>query len=96
MTSLGFSNGLKPISLTLLWKKCAVLHLGLSNLGSEYMNHNSIVPSVSRAKDIVVIVSSDMKFSDHCNEIAGKAFKMSNMFFRGFKSRNKEFTTSFF
>ena len=74
-------------------EKCAVLHLGLSNPGFEYMNHNSIVPSVSRAKDIGVIVSSDMKFSDHCNEIAGKAFKMSNMFF---KSRNKEFTTSFF
>ena len=77
-------------------EKCAVLHLGSSNPKYRYQIHNTVLPSVESMKDIGVIMSSNMKFSNHCSFISDKAFKMSNMFFRVFKSRNLDFMLRFF
>ena len=77
-------------------EKCAVLHLGTSNPCFPYRINGSVIPSVNTVKDIGIIMSDNMKFSIHCENVASKAFKMSNMFFRAFKSRNLDFVRSFF
>ena len=76
--------------------KCGVLHLGSSNPRFPYRIDGTDLPVVDSIKDIGVWMSSDMKFHDHCNAVAAKASRMSNIFFRAFKSRNKYFVTNFF
>lgn len=77
-------------------EKCAVLHLGRTNDCFQYKLRNDALPSVSSVKDLGVIVSGDMKFSDHCSAIAKSAFTISNMFFRSFRSRDRDFMMKFF
>jgi hypothetical protein len=77
-------------------EKCAILHLGNSNPCRQYDINDASTPSVSCMKDLGILVSSNMKFSDHCTDVAQKAFRASNLFFLGFKSRNKNFVRKYF
>ncbi len=68
--------------------KCAVLHLGYSNPKIECVYNGSEIPSVSSMRDLGVIVSDTLKFTQHCNAMSGKAFGVLARIFRAIRCRN--------
>ena len=77
-------------------EKCAVLHMGAQNPCRNYSAANQIIPTASSMRDLGVIVTDDLNSSLQCTSVAQKAFNMTNLFFRAFKCRDRNFLTSFF
>jgi hypothetical protein len=68
--------------------KCVVLSLGKNNPKREYFIDGQKLQTVDNFRDLGIIVSSNLKFSAHCNSIATKALRTIGMIFRTFISRN--------
>ena len=71
-------------------EKCKVMHIGHNNLNANYelLGHN--IESVDREKDLGVLISKDLKFSQQCIEAERKAQKLLGYIKRRFSYRNKE------
>jgi hypothetical protein len=54
-------------------EKCSCLHFGHSNPNFTYELNTTPIPSRSSEKDLGVIVSDNLKFSEHCSAAARKA-----------------------
>ena len=70
--------------------KCKVMHIGHNNLNANYelLGHN--IESVDKEKDLGVVISKDLKFSQQCIEAERKAQKLVGYIKRQFSHRNKE------
>ena len=90
-----FSNGWRLIKWMAI-EKCSVLHVGHTNPCRVYDIDGVEFPSIDVVRDLGVLVSRDMKFAAHINNIAQKAFVVSNLFFRAFKCRRRDFVLQFF
>ncbi|MEM7106546.1 MAG: reverse transcriptase family protein [Bacteroidota bacterium] len=84
--------------LSVAVEKCSVLHVGGSavNPSRSYQVNGIDIPPVNQIKDLGVKISSDLKFSSHCTELATKAFQRSNLFFKCFRCRDPSFLTAAF
>jgi hypothetical protein len=72
-------------------EKCNVLHLGRRNPSRNVVVNNTDIAATDTIRDLGLIVSRDLKQSSHCEALASKAFRVSNLIFRTFKSRNRDF-----
>jgi hypothetical protein len=80
-------------------EKCMVLHFasrGQTNPCRSYVINGITLPNVSQAKDLGILFSSTLKFSDHCSAITTKAFQRTNLIFRAFSCRDVNFLASMF
>ncbi len=65
-------------------KKCHILQVGTRNLKYDYEMSNEKVESVHCVKDLVVTITSNLKFSQQCKEAAGEANRMLAFIKRNF------------
>ncbi|MCP4488285.1 MAG: hypothetical protein GY820_13325 [Gammaproteobacteria bacterium] len=80
-------------SWTLLWQlqisvpKCLVLPIGNARRESvDFCLNSCVIGRVEQCRDLGVVISSSMKFTDHYIAIANKANKLVAMLFRSFRS----------
>jgi hypothetical protein len=80
-------------------EKCKVLPIGgRRNLRGEviYYLNNQGLDTVSLQKDLGVYISSDLRFSQHCDKICGKASQKAGLILRAFNCRDKRFMTKMY
>ncbi len=78
--------------LVLALAKCSILHLGpRSNPRESYSVDGVVLPSHTCVRDLGVLVSSDLRFSEHCSNIAQLASTKVNMIFNCFLNRKTTF-----
>lgn len=82
--------------LRVAMEKCLVLHFGYYNRRLEYVINNVQIPSVSLARDLGVLVSDDMKFSEHCAKLSSTASQRAGLIYKTFLCRDREFLIAMF
>jgi ribonuclease P/MRP protein subunit RPP40 len=65
--------------------KCSVLHLGLQ--AGNYTIDGNVLPMTSVMKDLGVLMSPSMRYTEHITEVAKKATRLCNMISRAFDCR---------
>jgi len=68
--------------LTIAVHKCAVLHVGYNNPNRPLMLLGVQMPVVHSIRDLGVVVSDSLLFSEHCSEITRNASKTANLILR--------------
>jgi len=76
--------------------KCSVVHLGRNNPGSEYKLGDKALRVSDNERDLGVIVDKNLKFSEQCKSVAGKANSTLGMIRRNVVSRNKNIITKLY
>jgi len=71
-------------------QKCKVMHIGKNNMEYKYTMNGMELKSTKTEKDLGVVMSSDLKSTDHCLLAYNKASRMLGMMGRTMKSRNPE------
>ena len=66
--------------------KCVVLHFWATNPKHMYSLSGIDLVSQTNCRDLGVLMSADLKFSNHCREQVAKAFRVSNVIFRCFNT----------
>ena len=69
--------------------KCKVMHFGKNNPKFDYSMKNSILAKVDHEKDLGVQISSNLKPSQHCREIARKAKGILKQITKAFHFRDR-------
>ena len=69
-------------------KKCISFHLGHNNRSLEYYLNDMLIAEQSSIKDLGVWLSSNLKFTAHCNFIVSRAKSRSALIRRCFVSRD--------
>ncbi len=82
--------------LKLAVQKCGVMHLGHRNPKHDYVLAGTNLEKLSSISDLGVIISDNLKPSDHIAKIAGKAASRVGLLFRGFRNRDPKFQTDMF
>ena len=83
--------------LKLSLSKCQVLNLGSSKSCKNIRNPNSyhigqeLLPSVNSVRDLGIEISNTLNFHQHCSTLTLKANQKTNLIFRTFETRNKNF-----
>jgi hypothetical protein len=67
--------------------KCNVLHVGYTNPRNFYALNLRLLEPVDVIRDLGVLLSSNLSFSEHCSAIALKASRVANMILRAFRGR---------
>ena len=70
--------------------KCKVLHLGRTNPGTTYFMNGQPLQVVDQETDIGVLVTKNLKPSDHCAKIAQVARQVLGQVLRSFHFRDKK------
>jgi hypothetical protein len=65
--------------------KCSVLHFGRSNPCFSYQLSSEVLSPCSQTKDLGVVITSDLKWSEHCLAVAKKANQVLGMVRRNIK-----------
>ena len=73
--------------------KCAVLHLGKNNDQHQYSLGNNVIKSSDTERDLGVLVSNTMKFSEQVNSAVCKANATLGMIKRNISCKNKNIIT---
>ena len=68
--------------------KCAVLHLGRTNLSQEYSINNVCLPHCDAIRDLGILIDSNLRFSAHYSNIIARAHQRACLIIRCFKSRD--------
>lgn len=76
--------------------KCSVFVFGKSVVVPSYQLGDMILSVTSEINDLGFLLSSDGKFTAHCNKIASKALRVSSNIFRIFKTRDSKFLMKMF
>jgi len=78
--------------LSLALSKCSILHLGpRTNIHHEYSLGGKALPSTQCIRYLGVIVSTDLRFTEHCNNIAHSAGQKTRVILNSFVNRNPKF-----
>jgi len=70
--------------------KCKVMHIGYRNPNSEYFLQGKALESTDCEKDLGVVITNDLKFSQQCIAAEKRAQKLLGYIKRQFGYRNKE------
>lgn len=70
--------------------KCQILQVGTRNVKNDYDMCGVKIKSVDSVKDLGVTISSNLKFSQQCNESVNKANRMIGLIKRNFAFKSKE------
>jgi len=60
-------------------KKCKVMHIGKNNMEYKYTTSGMELESTKAERDLGVVMSSDLKSTDHCLQAYNKASRMLGM-----------------
>ncbi len=71
-------------------KKCHVLHVDTRNQKYYYEMNGVKLESVQCVKALGVSITSNLKFSQQCKDVAGKASRMLSFINRKFSFKNKD------
>ena len=71
-------------------EKCKVLHIGSNNVQARYVMTNMPLSSVEKEKDLGVVVSKDLKPSQHCTETVKTANKLVGFIGRTFEFKSEK------
>ncbi len=83
--------------LVLALMKCSVLHLGpRNNPCLDYSIGGTALPTSSCIRDLGILISQDLRFTEHCNNIAQSAGVKLNMIFNCFVNRNSQFLSQMY
>jgi len=77
-------------------KKCKVMHIGKNNTEYKYTMSGMELESTKAEKDLGVVMSLDLKSTDHCLQAYNKASRMLGTMGRTMKSRNPEILLSIY
>ncbi len=77
-------------------KKCHILEVGTRNLKYDYEISGEKLERVHCVKDLGVTIASNLKFSQQCEEAAGKANRMLGFIKRNFSFKNKDIILSLY
>ena len=70
--------------------KCKVLHIGSNNNRVQYLMNGQQLNAVNKEKDLGIIISSDLKPSQHCSEVAKTANKLVGFIGRAFENKSEK------
>ena len=70
--------------------KCKVLHIGSNNNRVQYLMNGQQLSAVNKEKDLGIIISSDLKPSQHCSEVAKTANKLVGFIGRAFENKSEK------
>jgi hypothetical protein len=82
--------------LNVAMQKCEVLHLGHANPCRPLYIGNTLIDEARTVKDVGIMMSTTLRFTDHINYITKSAYQCSNLIFRGFITRESEFLVKLF
>ncbi|MEM7422010.1 MAG: reverse transcriptase domain-containing protein, partial [Pseudomonadota bacterium] len=82
--------------LRLAFDKCFSMHIGHNNPCRAYSFGTNEIVSVTTCRDLGVLVSGNLKFSDHCLSLATEGFQKVHLIYSHFYSRNINFMKSLF
>lgn len=71
--------------------KCHVLKLGHNRSGSSYVLGGQNLDTCTSTRDLGVMMSNSLVFSQHCSSISSKASSKVGLIYRAFASRSVEF-----
>ena len=71
--------------------KCECLHLGYNNSHEVYFLDDTQIPSVTKTRDLGVIISCDLKVRNHCNDIIRRAYHRLRQFHLAFSCKEQDF-----
>ena len=75
-------------------EKCSTMHIGHSNLNTDYMLNNKTLQKTTVEKDLGVLVSNDLKPSKHVTSVAGKANRVVGLMRKNFEFLDAETVTA--
>jgi hypothetical protein len=73
--------------------KCSTLQLGRSHIKDAYKIGQTCIPVNQSCSDLGILISPNLKFSDHIQIIKGKALRRCHLIFRFFRSKNIKLLT---
>ena len=76
--------------LSIAAAKCNILHVGRTNIRTVYSMGHSVIPLASNIRDLGVIVSEDLTFSNHICKMCSTAMQRVNLIFRAFTTRDSD------
>jgi hypothetical protein len=82
--------------LNVAMHKCQVLHLGAGNPQRPLSIGGNVLETTLSIKDLGVIMSQTLKFSEHINSITRAAYQQSGLIFKCFITRDRDFLTKMF
>ncbi len=82
--------------LKLAIQKCGIMHFGHRNQKFNYSVAGHALEKLSSMNDLGVIISENLKPSNHISKIAGKAASRVGLLFRGFRNRDPKFLTNMY
>ena len=71
-------------------EKCKVLHIGSNNVQANYTMNNVPLSSAEKEKDLGVIVTKDLKPSQHCTQTVKTANKLVGFIGRTFEFKSEK------
>ena len=77
--------------LNIALEKCMMLQLGRYNPHREYIINTTKLISVDRVKDLGVLITNDLKFSENCSIISKKAFQKTALIHKTFSYKSRDF-----
>ncbi len=82
----------ESMQLQLALNKCAILHFGRTNPNHTYIMNGTPLANVTEYKDLGVTITSNLKFSHHCNKnkVAKNASLAAAMIHKSFNTRNRD------
>ena len=80
----------KDWQLSVAATKCNILHIGRTNPRAAYNMGQNVIPDTSSIRDLGILISEDLGFSQHISKICSSALQRINLIFRAFTTRDRE------
>ena len=77
--------------LKIALEKCLLLQLGRHNEHREYTIKTTKINPVHSVKDLGVLITNDLEFSNHCSVISKKAFQKCALIHKTFSYKSRDF-----
>ena len=77
--------------LKIALEKCLLLQLGRHNEHREYTINTTKINPVHSVKDLGVLITNDLEFSNHCSVISKKAFQKCALIHKTFSYKSRDF-----
>jgi hypothetical protein len=82
--------------LSIAMHKCQVLHVGFSNPSRPLFIDGELLDEALSVKDLGILMSKSLRFTDHINSITKSAYQCSSLIFRCFVTRGSDFLVKMF
>ena len=84
LTLRRFEEWCDSLDLMLSAQKCVVLHFGKQNQRLSYEVNGCLLQSADTVKDLGVVTNPDLKYGEHCADVAKRAARQASFLIRAF------------